>query len=256
MPVVDFSLEGKVAIVTGGSKGIGRAIALAFAEHGADVAIAARGADALERARAEIAATGKRALALQSDVARDEDLDRIVQETVSQLGGVDILVNNAGAGTFSTLDETTATEFLSVMRVNVWAPLQLSRLCHDSMVQRGGGVIINIGSAVGVRPGVGASFYPSYAPSKAALTNLTQLLAKAWAPDGIRVTCIAPGMIRTEMTQEAVARLDAAGDGFTPLGRVGDAEEVAGMALVLASKAGGFTTGATYPVDGGELYAR
>lgn len=255
MPIVDTSLHGKVAIVTGGSKGIGRSIALAFAENGADVAIAARGAEALEKTREEIASRGGRALALSADMADDADLERLVAETVATLGGVDILVNNAGVGSFSTLDETDANGFLNTMRINAWAPLFLSRLCHKSMVERGGGVIINIASAVGVRADVGKTAYPSYGPSKAALVNLTQLLAKEWAPDGVRVVCVAPGLLRSEMTLEIMKSLDATNDGFTPLGRVGDPQEVAGIVLVLASKAGAYMTGATYPVDGGTLYA-
>ena len=253
MPVVDTSLAGKVAIVTGGSKGIGRAIALAYAEQGANVVIAARGAEALEGTRAEIAATGQRALAIRADMTQDPDLRRLVDETVAAFGGVDILVNNAGAGTFAPIPEATAEEFLGVMRINVWAPFFLARACHPLMVARGGGVIINVGSATGVRATVSSVSYPSYAPSKAALGNLSDLLAKAWAADGIRVMCIAPGLLRSEMTREITARLDAAGDGYTPLGRIGDAEEVAGMALILASAAGAYITGGTYTVDGGGL---
>ena len=140
-----------------------------------------------------------------------------------------------------------------MMRINVWAPFFLARACHPLMVARGGGVIINVGSATGVRATVSSVSYPSYAPSKAALGNLSDLLAKAWAADGIRVMCIAPGLLRSEMTREITARLDAAGDGYTPLGRIGDAEEVAGMALILASAAGAYITGGTYTVDGGGL---
>ena len=191
MSSVDLSLEGKVALVTGGSKGIGRAIALTFAEHGADVAIAARGVEALDATREALLATGRRAIAVQCDVGNDDDLARTVRETEEQLGGVGILVNNAATGSQASLRRTTADDLLQVMRVNVWAPLRLSQLCHTGMVERGGGVIINVVSNEGVRPSVGIGVY---APSKAALINLSQLCAKHWAKDGIRVTSIAPGL--------------------------------------------------------------
>ena len=155
MPVVDRSLEGKVAIVTGGSKGIGRAIALAFAEHGADLAIAARGTEALERTRQEIETTGRKALAVQTDVGIDEDVQRLYRETISRFGGVDILVNNAAVGGAPSMGETTREQLLKVMSLNVWTPLHLSQLCRESMIQRGGGVIINIVSNEGIRPSTG-----------------------------------------------------------------------------------------------------
>ncbi|MFQ5872727.1 MAG: SDR family NAD(P)-dependent oxidoreductase [Dehalococcoidia bacterium] len=250
MPVVDLSLEGKVAIVTGGSKGIGRAIALAFAEHGADVAIAARGAEALDRTRGEIAATGRRALAVQADMEDDEDVENLYRETVAQLGGVDILVNNAAVGGFPSLHETTQGQFFKVMKVNVWTPLNLSRLCRESMIERGGGVIINIVSNEGLRPSIGIGVY---APSKAALINMAQLMAKEWVRDGIRATCIAPGLIRTELAQRLVDAVESSGHYPSPQGRIGEAHEIAGMALLLASPAGSYTTGETYVVDGGEI---
>ena len=191
MPVVDLSLEGKVALITGGSKGIGLAIAVAFAEHGADIAIAARGAEALDSARKEIEATGRRAVAIQADASKDEDLESMYQRTVAELGGVDILINNAARGGMPSLGDTTHEMFHTVMQLNMWAPLRLSQLCRQSMVERGGGVIINIVSNEGVRPSLGIGIY---APSKAGLMNLSQLLAKEWVRDNIRVTCIAPGL--------------------------------------------------------------
>ena len=250
MPVVDLSLEGKVAIITGGSKGIGRAIALAFAEHGADVAIAARGTEALERTRKEIETTGRKALAVQTDVGIDEDVQRLYRETISRFGGVDILVNNAAVGGMPSMGETTREQLLKVMSVNVWTPLHLSQLCRESMIQRGGGVIINIVSNEGIRPSTGIGVY---APSKAALINMSQLVAKEWVGDGIRVCCIAPGLIRTELAQRLVKAVESSGNYPSPQGRIGDPREIAGMALLLASPAGSYATGETYVVDGGEL---
>lgn len=250
MPIVDLSIEGKVAIVTGGSKGIGRAIALAFAEHGADLTIAARGAEALDRTRQEIAATGRRALTVQADIGKDGDIEKIYRETVAQFGGVDILVNNAAAGDSAGLLEMTQDQFMAIMKANVWAPLNLSRICRESMIKRGGGVIINIVSNEGIRPSIGLGIYPA---SKAALMNMTQLIAKEWAQDGIRVMCIAPGLIRTELAKRLVDAVEASGTSINPLKRIGEAHEIAGMALLLASPAGSYATGMTYVIDGGEI---
>ncbi len=252
MPVVDLSLEGKVAVVTGGSKGIGRAIALAFAEHGADVAIAARGTEALEQTRDELAKTGRRALAVQADMGDEKQVQRIYEETVSALGGVDVLVNNAAAGSRPSLSKTTRDEFLGVMAVNVWGPFQLARLCRESMTQRGGGSIINIASNEALRPSVGIGMY---APSKAALSNLAQLLAKHWARDGIRVTTIAPGIVRTELATGLVNAIESSGVYPNLQRRIAEAEEIAGLALLLATDAGRYSTGTTYVVDGGEVIA-
>jgi NAD(P)-dependent dehydrogenase (short-subunit alcohol dehydrogenase family) len=252
MSVVDFSLNGKVAIVTGGSKGIGRAIALAFAEYGADVVIAARGAEVLERTKQEIAATGRRTLAVQADMAADADIETLYQRTCKEFGGVDILVNNAATVSLGTLAQETGAEFLRIMKVNVWAPLYLSRLCRDSMAKRGGGAIINITSNEGVRPSTGIG---TYALSKAAMINMAQLLGKEWARDGIRVSCIAPGLIRTELAQSLVEAVESGGLQINAQARIGEPHEIAGMALFLASPAGAFATGMTYVVDGGEVSA-
>ena len=255
MPIVDLSLHGKVALVTGGSKGIGRAIALGFAEHGADICLAARSPGPLQATAQEVRDLGRRAFTVPADMACDADIEALASATIDEFGGVDILVNNAGLGAFSSIYEATAQEFLDTMRINVWAPLLLARLCYPSMVQRGGGVVINVGSAVGVRAAVGKFPYAAYAPSKAALHNLTQVFAKAWAPDNIRVVALAPGIVRTDLAANVIAAAEAEGQTLTPLGFPGEPQDCAGAALVLASKAGRFMTGATYLVDGGENFA-
>jgi NAD(P)-dependent dehydrogenase (short-subunit alcohol dehydrogenase family) len=255
MPVVDLSLEGKIAIVTGGSKGIGRAIALAYAEHGADLVLAARRPGPLEETAAEVRALGRRCVTISADMALDADVEAVARTAMDAFGGVDILVNNAGVGAFVSIYDATAEDFLDTVRVNAWAPLLLARLCQPSMVERGGGVIINMGSAVGERATVGKQPYAAYAPSKAALHNITQMLAKAWAADKIRVLVLAPGIVDTDLVTDVLAAAAAEGRPVTPLGRAGKPEEVAGMALLMASPAGAFMTGATYLVDGGENYA-
>ena len=250
MSIVNLSLDGKIAIVTGGSKGIGRAIALAFAEHGADVAIAARGLEALTTTHEEIEATGRRCLVVQADMASDADLERLYGETIATFGGVDILVNNAAMGAPSSLSKTDADTLLQVMRVNVWAPFQLSKLCRTSMMERGGGVILNVVSNEALRPSIGIGVY---APSKAALMNLSVLCAKHWARDGIRVCSIAPGLIRTELARSLVEAVESSGQYPNPQKRIGEPEEIAGLALLLASPAGSFATGTNLVFDGGEI---
>ncbi len=252
MGIVDFSLEGKVAIVTGGSKGIGRAIALAFAEHGADLVLAARRPEALEKAKHDVAATGRRVLTVRADMSKSEDCDKLYQKTIEEFGGVDILVNNAAGVSPVTLAEENEKDFLRVMKTNVWSPLHLARLCRESMRKRGGGAVINITSNEGLRPSMGIG---TYALSKAALINMAQLLGKEWASDKIRVTCIAPGLIRTELAKELVDAVETSGSPINPQKRIGEPNEIAGMAVFLASPAGAFATSMTYVVDGGEVSA-
>ena len=255
MPVVDLSLADKIAVVTGGSKGIGRAIALAYAEHGADLVLAARGREALDATAAEIRALGRRVVVVPADMADDAAIETVARVAIEEFGGVDILVNNAGVGAFASIYDASADDFLNTLRINAWAPLLLARLCRPSMIERGGGVIINVGSAVGERATVGKYPYAAYAPSKAALHNLTQVLAKAWAPDNIRVLVLAPGIVQTDLAATIIAGAESEGRSLTPLGRAAQPEEIAGMALLMASPAGAFMTGATYLVDGGENYA-
>jgi len=253
MAIVDFSLEGKIALVTGGSKGIGRAIALAFAEHGADVAIAARGVAALEQTAKEIESRGRRALAVQTDVADERQLDLLQKRVCEELGGVDVLVNNAATGDQGgALSNLTRDEFDRVLAVNLWAPTRLCQLCRGSMQERGGGVVINVVSNEGIRPAAGLGIY---SPSKAALINLTQMLAKEWAKDGIRAVCIAPGLVRTELAAPLVKAVEEQGIQINPLGRIGEPADIAALALVAASPAGQFLTATTLVVDGGEMSA-
>jgi NAD(P)-dependent dehydrogenase (short-subunit alcohol dehydrogenase family) len=250
---VNLSLDGKVAVITGGSKGIGRAIALAFAEHGASVAIAARGAEALEATRKDLEAQGGGVLAVQADVSEAADLERLHAEVSQAFGGVDVLVNNAATGDEGReLAKLTREEFDRVLSVNLWAAIRLSQLCRPSMQERGGGTILNIVSNEAIRPMAGLGIY---SPSKAALVNLTQMVAKEWAGDGIRAVCIAPGLVRTELAAPLVKIVEEHGVKLNPLGTIGEPEDIAGLALFLASPAGKYATGTTFVVDGGEMAA-
>ena len=254
-----FSLHDKVAIVTGGSKGIGRAIALTFAEQGADVCIAARGREALDAACGEIGRTGRRALGVSADVLNDGDLERVVRTAVDDLGGVDILVNNAIFSSPDSMGPTakiTRDFYMKTIQGNLWAPLKLSQLCRAAMIERGGGVILNISSNAGLigDPGLGA-----YAHSKAALINMTRQLAKEWADDGIRVAGIAPGLVRTPLTdgpRGLISYFERSGHSPPAIGGlIGEPEDIASVALLLASPAGRYCNAMTFVVDGGE-YAR
>jgi NAD(P)-dependent dehydrogenase (short-subunit alcohol dehydrogenase family) len=245
---MDFSLKGKVALVTGGSKGVGRAIASCFAQHGADVVIAARDERQLREAERIHHGEG-RLVGVRADVAREDDLEALVATTIDRFGGVDILVNNAGLlvrGELSTLSYET---FQSVMHVNVWAPLKLAQLCRSSMEARRDGVIINIASILGIRS---TAYLGAYSLSKAALINASELIAKEWGKYDIRCVCLALGVIRTEMASELVKLIES-GFQISPINRIGEAEDVAGLALYLASKTGRYATSATYVLDGGTL---
>lgn len=253
MAATGFSLEGKVAIVTGGSRGIGRAIALELARAGADIAIGARKPESLAEAVAEIEALGRRAVAIPTNVREPEGLRALVTETQRQLGRVDVLVNNAGTNPFfGGIHELEERTWDVVMNTNLKAVWQLSVYAREAMLAHGdGGAIINVGSNTGIKPtpGLGA-----YAISKAALVMLTKVCAKEWGRDGIRVNCIEPGVIRTEFSralwdnEEIAAQTMAA----SALGRIGEADECAGVAVFLASPASSFVTGETIVLDGGE----
>jgi dehydrogenase/reductase SDR family protein 4 len=248
---VDFSVKDKVAIVTGGSKGIGRAIAITLAEHGADVAIAARGREALDKTRAEIEATGRRCIALSANMADEKEWPRLVNETIAAFGGVDILVNNAAADAgYGPIAKTDGARWDLVMKVNVKAPFVLSSLCLPSMKSRGGGSVIHITSNEAIRPSFGLGVY---SVSKGALVTLAQVCGKEWARDNIRVNCIAPGLVRTEMAMGLVEMVEKSGRYTNPMHRVAEPEEIGAIALYLASSAGSYATGQTFVVDGGEL---
>ena len=254
MPVADFSLAGKVAIVTGASRGIGRSIALGLAEHGADVALAARKPEALEEAAAAVRALGRRALAVPTNVRRAEELRLLVGHARSELGRVDILVNNAGTNPFyGPIHELDERGFDTIMKTNVKAVHFLSAFAREAMLEHGeGGAIVNVSSVGGYRA---SDVIGGYSVSKAALIMLTQVQAKTWGKDGIRVNCIAPGLIRTEFARalwEDEKTLRAATNDAA-LHRIGEPDEMAGAVVYLCSPAASFVTGQTLVLDGGRL---
>jgi NAD(P)-dependent dehydrogenase (short-subunit alcohol dehydrogenase family) len=249
MSVMDrFSLAGKVAIVTGASSGLGVAFAKALAEAGADVALGARRVEMLEGTRSMVEALGRRAIAVPTDVAEPEDCDRLVAETVTQLGGVDILINNAGIGTAVPAVKETAGEFRQVIDVNLNGCYWMAQAFARASTR--GGSIINIGSVLGLT--TAGLPQAAYATSKAGLIGMTRDLAQQWtARKGIRVNCVAPGFFKSEMSDQYLPGYLEAMMPRVVSGRMGDPEELAATIVWLASDAGGYVTGQTIAVDGG-----
>lgn len=251
-PKEAFNLTNKVAVITGASKGIGEAIALYFATYGAKVVISSRKQAELEETAKRIAAqTGADVTAIAAN-AGDEELNKqLIEKTVELYGGIDILVNNAATNpVFGPSLQCEGAAFDKIMNINVKAPFELSKLVHPIMKARGGGSIINISSIAGLTPDPGLGIY---SVSKAALNMLTKVTAKEWGEDGIRVNAICPGLIKTKFSQ-ALWQDDKILHHFTkrlPIARMGSVDEIAPLALFLASDAAAYTTGAIFSVDGG-----
>ena len=248
-----FDLTDRVVLVTGGSRGLGREMALAAARCGADVVIASRKYDNCVATAAEIEAeTGRRAMPYGVHVGHWDELDGLVETTYGRFGRIDVLVNNAGMSpTYESLTAVTEKLFDTVVNVNLKGPFRLSALVGERMVADGGGVIINVSTHGSLRPH--PAFLP-YAAAKAGLNALTEGLAKAYGPT-VRVNTLMPGPFLTEISA-AWGLQDGLQDGVNPfadyaLGRAGDPTEIVGAALFLMSDASSFTTGAILHADGG-----
>jgi 3-oxoacyl-[acyl-carrier protein] reductase len=236
-------IQGKVALVTGGSRGIGRAIALALGQAGADVAVnfRTRETEAGETAF-EIIELGRRAITVQADVSKSAEIDRLLEAVEAQLGGVDILVNNAGVAKPQRIEEITERDFDELIAVNLKSCFLLTQAVLPGMRSRGWGRIINVSS---IAAQLGGTVGPHYAASKAGMLGLTHSFAPLVAKEGVTVNAIAPALIETEMvTMNARARSE-----LIPIGRFGTADEVASVAVLLAQN--GFITGQTINVNGG-----
>lgn len=251
MSILDrFRLDGQVALVTGGGRGIGAACARAFAEAGASVVIGARTAEQIESVAAGIRAAGGRAMAIPTDVMHEEALEAFVAAALQEFGRVDIVLNNAGGFPPGPALQTSTADFVNAFRFNVATAFALSRITVPHIVATAGkGAIVNISSAVGEFPGPG---FAAYGTAKGALSLLTRELAQEFAPR-IRVNAIAVGSTRTEalqtvLTDEAITRRMVE---LTPLGRIGEVEDVAACALYLASPAASYVTGDIVGVNGG-----
>ena len=248
-----FRLDGRVAIVTGASKGIGAAIAQALAESGARVVVSSRRQEAVDEVAHAIVAAGGEAIAVAAHVGKLDDARALVDRTVAHWGGVDVVVNNAATNpVFGPILDADAAAFEKIFAVNVQGPLEIARRAHASMKARGNGSVVNVSSVGGVSPEPGLGLYSM---SKAALVSMTKVLAQEWGADGIRANVVCPGLIRTKFSQalwedERILRHMLAQQA---LPRIGVPEDVAGLALFLASDAAAYCTGGVYVVDGGYL---
>ena len=249
---VSFDLTGRIAVVTGGSRGLGRAMSFAFAERGATVVVASRKGAACEETAAEItAATGRPALGLECHVGKWGDCDRLAEQVYAEFGRVDVLVNNAGVSPpAASLTDVTEELFDKVIAVNLRGPFRLSSLIGTRMAEGDGGSIINVSSVGAVMP---SGRELPYSTAKAGVINLTVGLARALAPK-VRVNCIMAGPFLTDMSGGWSENRHEGLKRAIPLGRAGDAGEIVGAALYLAADASSFTTGAVLKVDGGMAY--
>jgi NAD(P)-dependent dehydrogenase (short-subunit alcohol dehydrogenase family) len=249
-----FDLTGKVALVTGGSRGLGREMCLAFADAGASVAVASRKLDACVALADEItASTGVKAAGFACNVARWEECDRLVDDVYTTFGAIDVLVNNAGSSPlYPSLAEVGEDLFDRVIALNLKGPFRLAALIGTRMAAAGGGSIINVSSVGAVMPDPNAL---PYSAAKAGINAMTVGMARAFAPN-VRVNCIQPGLFLTDISKawgdpDAVAQQ---AERQIPLRRAGDPSEIVGGALYLASTASSYTTGSILTVDGGLAY--
>lgn len=246
-----FDLSGKVAIVTGASKGIGKAIAEALAQQGAHVVVSSRKQEAVDEVAKEITYQGWKASASACHMGDDDQIKRLAENTIKTLGRVDIVVNNAAANpVFGPVEDAGDDAFQKIMQVNVQGPLNLAKYCLESMKARGGGSVINISSIEGITPGQGLGLY---SVSKAALIQLTKVMAKEWGRANIRANAICPGLVETKFSEaltsnEKIMKMVMMKQA---LPMVAQPKDIVGLALYLASPASRFVTGAVISADGG-----
>jgi NAD(P)-dependent dehydrogenase (short-subunit alcohol dehydrogenase family) len=247
-------LKGKVTIVTGGGSGIGRAIALALAAAGARVAVLGRRREPLEGVVKEISQVGGEAIALAADVTRDDEGRKAAEEAEKAFGRIDVLVNNAGALSVSTVDSISEEEWDRVLATNLKGPFLMSRAVLPAMRRVGGGSIINIGSVLGL---VAMRDRAAYCASKGGVTLLTKAMALDHAHENIRVNCICPAIVETDLIRDLFSKTEEGRNArdarmsTLPLGRFGRPADIAGLAVFLASDESSWMTGVAVPVDGG-----
>ena len=263
---MELGLKGKVAVVTGSSKGIGYSIASALAHEGCQVVISARSKDDLEKAAAAMQGAGGNVHSIVADVNKPDDIKRLIDETVKKFGTIHILVNNAGGiGRFAPFEDLTDEEWMALFQLNLLSAVRACRAALPWMQKQKWGRIINISSESGTQPD---ALMPHYNASKAALNNLTKSLSKAYGKDNVLVNTVSPAFIRTPLVEEMLAEqarlhglsIELAERNFLEenrpnivLGRAGRSDETAGIVVFLASEQSSFITGANYRVDGGSV---
>jgi NAD(P)-dependent dehydrogenase (short-subunit alcohol dehydrogenase family) len=247
-----FELTGKKAFITGASRGIGQAIAVAFAEAGADVALVARGPDGLAETASAVAAAGRQAFVIPADVTSQEQVAGAVTAAIGQLGHVDIVVNNAGGSSFMTgFRDLRLSGWDKIMQLNLNSAVYVCHAFAGHLLERGQGSVINVASVTGVVSAVGLS---PYGAAKAGLISLSKTLAVEWAASGVRVNALCPGWTATALNRNLWEdpELGPARVANVPMGRWARAEEMAGPAVFLASDASSYMTGQVLIVDGGQ----
>jgi len=258
MDISQFALEGKVALVTGGSRGIGESTAIRFAKAGADVVVTSRKQPDLEEVAKKIEAEGRKSLAIATHIGRIDQLQPLVDQVVEKFGRIDILVNNAGTNFFTSALDMTEKGWDAVLNLNLKGLFFLSQAAAKVMKEHGGGNIINISSTSGLKV---QDKTPHYSIAKSAVIMLTKALAKEWAAYNIRVNCIAPGPIKTRLydamfetlpADQQEAAMERAAQAH-PMKRPGLPREIADSVIFLASEASSYVTGQTFAVDGGAI---
>ncbi len=246
-----FDLDGKVALVTGASKGIGEAMARGLAAFGAKVVLSSRKQEAVDAVAAAFRTDGFEATGIAANVGSIDEIQALLDNTIEAYGGLDIVINNAAANpVYGPVQNTDERAFDKIIDVNLKGPFELCKRAYPILQRRGGGSIVHISSIGGLKPEPGIGIY---SVSKAAIINLTRAMAQDWGGDNIRVNAICPGLIKTKFSEALWSDQDTHDHfiGNLPMGRIGEPDDLAGLAVYLASDASAYCTGGVYMVDGG-----